>query len=99
MPILTELGRALNEPYFRRRLSGQDIVDLLALLVEQATMVAPVGAVPRVATHPEDDLILATAVVARADYLVTGDKHLQVLTTHQSSVIVSPRAFLEILTG
>jgi len=50
-----------------------------------------------VATHPEDDLILATAVSGQTDYLVTGDAHLQRLGTYQGIVIVSPRQFLEVL--
>ena len=36
---------------------------------------------------------------ATADYLVTGDKQLQVLGAYQGSAIVSPRVFLEILAG
>jgi predicted nucleic acid-binding protein len=50
-----------------------------------------------VATHPEDDLILATAISARADYLVTGDRQLQALGSYQGVQIVSPRQFLTIL--
>ena len=50
-----------------------------------------------VATHPEDDLILATAVSAKADYLVTGDKKLRELGSYQGVSIVSPREFLDIL--
>ncbi len=50
-----------------------------------------------VASHPEDDLILATAVSARADYLVTGDRQLLALGTFQGVQIVSPRDFVAIL--
>ena len=35
-----------------------------------------------VATHAEDDLVLATAESAQADYLITGDKKLQRLGTY-----------------
>ncbi len=50
-----------------------------------------------VATHAEDDLILATAISARVEYLVTGDKKLQELRSYQGVAIVSPREFLDIL--
>ena len=50
-----------------------------------------------VATHPEDDLVLATAVSAGADYLVTGDRQLQKLGRHGSVTILSPRGFLALL--
>ncbi len=49
------------------------------------------------ATHPEDDLVLATAVSAAADYLVTGDKQLQRLGGYHGVAIVSPRDFLALL--
>jgi len=52
-----------------------------------------------VATHPEDDLVIATAVNAGADYLVTGDKELLAVGAYQSVTIRNPRAFLELLTG
>ena len=55
------------------------------------------GAVP---LDPKDDAIVATAVKAKADYLVTGDrKHLLALETYESICIVTPRQFLELLTS
>jgi predicted nucleic acid-binding protein len=50
-----------------------------------------------VATHREDDQILAAAVSARAEYLVTGDKQLQQLGIYQGVRVISPRAFLDLL--
>ena len=51
------------------------------------------GAVP---LDPKDDVILATAVAAKADHLVTGDrKHLLPLGVYQGIGIVEPRAFLD----
>jgi len=51
------------------------------------------GAVP---LDPKDDDIVATAVAARADYLVTGDRrHLLALGEHEGIRIVAPREFLE----
>ena len=47
--------------------------------------------------HPEDDLVLATAVSGDADFLVTGDKQLLALGTYQSVSIVSPRDFIGVL--
>jgi predicted nucleic acid-binding protein len=42
---------------------------------------------------PDDDLIIATAVVAKADRLVTGDNDLLALGEHHGVRIVSPRQF------
>jgi predicted nucleic acid-binding protein len=42
-------------------------------------------------------LILATAVSANADYLVTGDRKLRDLGRYANVTILSPRAFVELL--
>ena len=41
--------------------------------------------------------MLATAVAANADYLVTGDKYLQRLDEFRGIPIISPRDFLDML--
>jgi predicted nucleic acid-binding protein len=50
-------------------------------------------------THPEDDLVLAAAISAIADYLVTGDRQLQRIAHFHDVEIVTPRAFHSILDG
>jgi putative PIN family toxin of toxin-antitoxin system len=49
----------------------------------------------RVCRDTSDDVVLATAVAAAADVIVTGDQDLLVLGSHAGIDIVSPRAFLE----
>ena len=50
-----------------------------------------------VATHPEDDLILSTAIVSKADYLVTSDRQLLALGEYEGVRIITPRDFLTVL--
>ena len=50
------------------------------------------------ATHPEDDLILATAVAGNAAYLVTGDRKLREVGSFHGVTMLSPRDFLERLS-
>ena len=45
----------------------------------------------------DDDWILATAVAAQAEYLITGDNDLLTLKTHAGVSIVTPREFLRLL--
>ena len=47
-----------------------------------------------VASHPEDDLILATAVAGGASFLVTGDRRPRAVGTFQQITLLSPREFL-----
>jgi putative PIN family toxin of toxin-antitoxin system len=96
--ILAELARAFEEPYFARRLTPSQRANNLALVRDEA-VVAPITVqVRRVATHPEDDLVIATAVSSGTDYLVTGDRMLQNLGTYEGITILSPRGFVEWLS-
>ncbi len=97
--IHTELAHTFDDPYFQRRLSDAERVNFLVALRQEAVTVPNTVTVQGVATHPEDDLILATAVSAQADYLVPGDSKLQALGSYQGVTIVSPRQFLEILAA
>jgi predicted nucleic acid-binding protein len=66
-------------------------------LVQQHALIIPVTArVSGIATHPEDDVILATAESAQAHYLVTGERKLQRLGAYKEKIL-SPSAFLDVL--
>jgi putative PIN family toxin of toxin-antitoxin system len=96
-PILVELERTLQKPYFQQRLTNEQSSRFITLLRKRAILSPITISVHGVATHPEDDLILATALSAKANYLVTGDAKLQKLGTYSGVRILSPRAFLDIL--
>jgi putative PIN family toxin of toxin-antitoxin system len=95
--ILTELLNTFADPYFRRQLTPQQIHAAQLLLQEEAIWQPLTAHISGAATHPEDDQILAAAVSAQAEYLVTGDKKLQQLGTYQGVHVISPRAFLNLL--
>jgi uncharacterized protein len=96
-PILEELERTLQKPYFLHYLSAGQSSRFIKLLQRRAAVLPITVSVQGIATHPEDDRILATAVSGKADYLVTGDSELQRVGTYQGVRILSPRRFLEIL--
>ena len=97
--ILDEVRRTLATPYFSRSLSEQEQLEAVTLLATEAVLTPITASVAGVATHPEDDLILATALSVGVDYLVTGDSKLQRLGSYQGVTILSPRAFLEALAA
>lgn len=52
------------------------------------------GEIPRVvAADPDDDVVIATAVKAKASYIVTEDKHLLELKEHQGIKIMTREQF------
>lgn len=95
--LLTELRNTLRQPYFRRRLSRAQQSRALATVRFRSAQTPLTVSVAGVATHPEDDLILAAAVSAQVNYLVTGDAKLLRLGAYAGVQIVTPRRFLEIL--
>ena len=96
-PIIAEFTRTLRRPYFRARVNEVQIAAALALLGTEARIVSLSSVVTGVAAHPEDDFVLATAVSAHADYLVTGDAALLRIGSYEGVRILSPRAFLDLL--
>ncbi len=67
-------------------------------LAGMAELVTDLPAIRAVPDDPKDDMVVATAVAAKADYLVTGDrKHLLKLGTYEGIRIVGVREFLGVL--
>ncbi len=97
--IIDELKRTFQKPYFQSHLTAEDISSFMDLLQNETTITPITAKVEGIATHLEDDLILATAVSAKADYLVTGDGPLlrKVGNSYQSTKLVTPNEFLQIL--
>lgn len=97
--IIDELKRTLQKSYFQRHLSVDTVASFIDLLLNEATITPLSVNFQGVATHPEDDLILAAAVSAKADYFVTGDGPLirKVGSAYQGVNLVTPGEFIEIL--
>ncbi len=97
--IRNEVKDLLHKPYFTKHLSPQEISRAQALLQFRAKQVLITEDIEGVTTSPEDDLVLATAVSAKADYLVTGDGPLlrKVGRIYQGVNLITPNDFLKIL--
>lgn len=97
--IIDELKSTLEKPYFAKRITPQQVAGTITLFKEEAIVTPITTTIQGVATHPEDDLTLATAVSAKADYLVTGDQSMlrKVGNTYQGVNLITPIAFMEML--
>ncbi len=97
--IRDEVKDLLHKPYFTKHLTSQEISRIQALLKFHTNQVFITEDIHNVTTSPEDDLVLATAVSAKADYLVTGDGPLltKVGNSYKGITIVTPKDFLKIL--
>ena len=68
----------------------------LVKVAEEVTDLPPLAGIVR---DPNDDVIVAAAVKAKADYLVTRDKDLLSLGGYQGIRMITPEAFRGILRG
>lgn len=95
--LMAELQHTLSYPKFARRLAllQTDVVTLMNRYQAITTLVVPAD-VPRVVpADADDDHVIAAALAAQADLIVSGDRHLLSLGSHQDIPIVTVRQALE----
>jgi predicted nucleic acid-binding protein len=76
---------------------GRTARQILADYVEAADLVTPLAVPPVVAGDPDDDHVVAAAVAAKADLIVSGDRHLLTLGTYRTIRIITPAEALAIV--
>lgn len=93
--LLTELHGVVSREKFARRLtqrgfSASDVFEGYAALV---VIVTPALIAPTIARDPADDQVLAAALAAHADLIVSGDAHLLDLKAfHNIEIVTAARA-------
>jgi putative PIN family toxin of toxin-antitoxin system len=95
--LVQELARALTDRYYAARLGHDRALAIVAEVNALATLVNPTAEVRGVATHPEDDTVLSTALSGQAVILCTRDKQLLRLRDFRGIAILSPGEFLSTL--
>ena len=95
-PLLAELDNVLKRDKFLQRLNAaqvtpQELVTNYAALalVVQARHIEPV-----ILDDPDDDAVLACAITAKADTIISGDRHLLQLGSYQQINICSASDFI-----
>ena len=99
--LLMELADILSRQKFARKLaaakfSGEQLVERYAWL---NTVVYPTAIAPIIIEDPDDDHVIACALVANAQLIISGDRHLLNLKQYQSIRIVKAADAVRILTG
>ena len=96
--IIAEIRATLSYPRIRRKyaITDEDVEQLVTLLERDALLVSGdadvAGATPE---DPADEMVLACAVDAQADVIVSGDRHLLDLGSYRSIPILTVRQFLK----
>jgi len=96
--LLAELTGVLLRDRFRRYVTAAEVRELVADLAAVATVIRDPPDPVAITRDPHDDYLVALAVAAQADALVSGDRDLTDLQDSPVSVL-TPRTFLDRLGG
>lgn len=89
-PLLAELTDILGRPKFAKKIEASMLsLDQLVDRYRELTIVVRPTPVSGIAPDPDDDVVIGTALAAKADWIVTGDQPLLSVATYQGIQIVS----------
>jgi len=97
--IVGEISQVLNYPRLRKiyedeGLRHEELIESVLKIVRFVSVTKPVKVV---FDHAADDKFVECALEAKADYIVSGDKHLLSVGAYRKTKIVSVNEFLQIL--
>jgi len=98
--ILQEIGEVLRRSHIKNKYKGitEEAIEALISYIGEFAIITPGKvSVQAVTTDHKDDHILACAIEGEADYIVTGDLHLQRLKEYNGVSIVSLVEFIKFL--
>jgi putative PIN family toxin of toxin-antitoxin system len=90
--LLDELAEKLRGKF---AVSESDALAIRAKLEDNATVVAPDFELDAVPSDPDDNRVLECAQAGKADFIVSGDRHLLRIGSFEGIAIVTVRQFLE----
>jgi len=96
-PMLEEISRVLAYSKIKKRLNwDQDKINQFILLLRFKTdIVSLEGIIANVPTDPNDNMVLATYIASKAEYLISGDSDL--LNLGSEYTVLSPSEFVKLL--
>ncbi len=95
--ILEEFIEVTEDPNIRRYVSDGDVIEFLRVIGDVAHVIKVKSKFNVIKEDPDDDIVLRTAHDGRAEYIVSGDKHLLSLKKFRGTKIVTVRQMLNLL--
>jgi len=97
-PLLAELTDILSRRKFEAKIAASLLtVDQLVDRYAELTQVVRPTPTPRIVSDPDDDVVIGTALAAKADLIVTGDRPLLSVLEHQGVRIVGVAEALKLI--
>ncbi len=89
--ILEEIRKVLKEDF---NLPQEKIEDLTEAILDLVEIIPIMGNIKDLVADPKDNPIVETALLAKANYLVTGDKHILFLRRYKNIQITTVNRIL-----
>ena len=89
--ILNEIERVLSIKF---QIPTEIINDYLSEILTFSDLVFPSTKIEEIKDDPSDNEVLETAIEGKADYIISGDKHLLNLKKYKDIKIIRTREFL-----
>lgn len=95
--IMAELYRIIHYPRILKQFkpSKEDIDEFIGMIMEKSLITRGHYQLDKIADDPTDDMFLACAMEAKADYIVSRDPHLRNLKHFHGIRIIDIKAFVE----
>ncbi|MCL2134537.1 MAG: putative toxin-antitoxin system toxin component, PIN family [Candidatus Bathyarchaeota archaeon] len=96
--IVEEISRVLNYPKIEKVYYPQiTCQQLMEQILKSTKFVETTTELKIIKEHPADDKIIECAVSAKADYIVSGDKHLLNVVAYQKTQILPVNEFMKLI--
>ena len=100
--IFEEIKRVLlTYPHIREQYfySNRQVAMFCQGLRDATNLVAKIPVIKVIANDPNDNMVVACAIKAKAQYIVTRDDDMLVIGKYKGIKIVTPEEFMEVLRG
>jgi hypothetical protein len=99
--IVREIGLVFQYPRVKKslkkhHLTEEEVADAILKILKLATITPGADIAKGVSPDPADDMVLSCALEGRADFIISGDRHLTVLDAYEGIRIVTPAIFLKL---
>jgi putative PIN family toxin of toxin-antitoxin system len=95
--ILKEFSQVTEDPRIRKYANEDDVIGFVRVINRVAKIVNVTSQFKAVKEDPDDDIVVRTAFDGKANYIVSGDKHLLSLGTFRGIKILTVDEMLTLL--
>jgi putative PIN family toxin of toxin-antitoxin system len=99
--IMKEVSRAFQYPKIKQKfhLKDETIKRFFRLIFRKAIITKDIYKTDKITDDPADNKFLACALESKADFIISGDKHLRNLKQFHGIKILDAKSFLYLLKG